>query len=211
MPYTRRDQTIALAAVFQAAQLVQQLASTGNLDQDDLATCLQSLFAIDVETAEDAYGGAHKLQRGLRSLIEQFGSREPLAHAPRDMNITKYVAGVLVLERRLMKNPAMLKQIREGLERAQHQLKHFSLTHDNVLAGLAHLYTQTISTLKPRIMVQGEHLHLSNESTANRIRALLLSAIRAAVLWRQCGGSRWQLFFSRRAIVDEARAILKAS
>jgi high frequency lysogenization protein len=32
---------------------------------------------------------------------------------------------------------------------------------------------------------------------ANRIRACLLAGVRAARLWRQVGGSRWQLIFSR--------------
>lgn len=210
MPYTLTDRTIALAAIFQAARLVQQLANTGNLDEQMRDTCLQAIFRIDVGKAEDAFDGINKLTSGLQSLIEQLGGRsEPgINNQPKDLMITKYVAGILMLERRLMKNPEMLQTLSSGIERAQSQVEHFSLTHENVMASLGHLYSQTISTLKPRIMVQGEHLHISNEANANGIRALLLSAIRAAVLWRQCGGTRWQLFFQRRAILDEARRLL---
>jgi high frequency lysogenization protein len=44
--------------------------------------------------------------------------------------------------------------------------------------------------LSPRIMVNGDPAHLNNPENANRIRALLLAGIRAAMLWRQSGGGR---------------------
>src|SRR3569623_1691456 len=50
--------------------------------------------------------------------------------------------------------------------------------------------------------------HLSHPDVANKVRTLLLAAIRSAVLWRQCGGNRWQLIFGRRKIIDTARALL---
>ena len=34
------------------------------------------------------------------------------------------------------------------------------------------------------------------------IRALLLAAVRSALLWRQLGGSQWQFLFARRAMVE---------
>ena len=128
---------------------------------------------------------------------------------PKDLYIAKYVAGVMVLERRLNSAPHILEKIADGIERARNQIEHFSLLHDNVIAGLANTYSQTISTLKPRIMVQGEHVYISNPNNANRIRALLLAAIRATVLWRQCGGTRWQLLFQRQSIVNEAKRLMK--
>lgn len=211
MAHNRTDQTIALAGLYQATLLVHQIASSGKYDQDDLETCIQSIFRVDIDQAEDAYGGAQRLRNGLDTLIEQFASPRHPASTGRhpELYITRYVAGILVLERRLVKNPEMLGNVRQGIERARQQAEHFSLLHDNVLASLAHLYSETISTLRPRIMVQGEHIHLANDTNANRIRALLLAAIRAAVLWRQCGGNRWHLFLSRRAIVDEAVALRK--
>mgnify|MGYP003589576645 CR=1 FL=1 len=40
-----------------------------------------------------------------------------------------------------------------------------------------------------------------------RIRAALLAAVRAAVLWRQMGGSHLRLFFGRRRLAARARAL----
>ncbi|RLA21365.1 MAG: lysogenization regulator HflD, partial [Gammaproteobacteria bacterium] len=45
----------------------------------------------------------------------------------------------------------------------------------------------------------------------NKIRALLLSGIRAALLWRQCGGSRWKIIFQRKKITNTCLQLLKSS
>jgi high frequency lysogenization protein len=42
-----------------------------------------------------------------------------------------------------------------------------------------------------------------------KVRALLLAGIRAAVLWRQVGGSRLQILFSRAKIKAAAEKILQ--
>ena len=207
MTHSITDRTIALAGIFQAAQLVQQIANTGSTDEQALEACIQSLFRINVDKAEDAYGGSERLAMGFKTLIDQLGGETNTNGQKRDLYISKYTAGIMVLERRLTKNPEMLETISSGIERASSQAEHFSLLHDNVIASLAHIYSQTISTIKPRIMVQGEHVYISNTNIANRIRAVLLSAIRSAVLWRQCGGTRWQLLFQRRAIVEEAKRL----
>ena len=57
-------------------------------------------------------------------------------------------------------------------------------------------------------MGSGEHNYLANPANADRIRALLLAGMRSAVLWRQLGGSRWQILFKRKHIITEARRIL---
>ena len=73
---------------------------------------------------------------------------------------------------------------------------------------LGHLYKETISTLGPKIIVSGEQPYLSNENNASKVRAVLLAGIRSAVLWRQCGGSRWQFFFGQKAYQKECEKII---
>ncbi|MCF6254813.1 MAG: high frequency lysogenization protein HflD [Gammaproteobacteria bacterium] len=220
MTYTITDRTIALAGIFQATQLVQNIANTGNADEQDVETCILSIFRTDIDKPVDVFDGTEKLHMGLRKLIEQLGGRDTndtndandtntQSSQNKDLHVTKYAAGVMVLEKRLKRDADMLAKIADGIEHARKQMEHFSLLHDNVIANLADTYAQTISHLKPRIMVQGEHIYISNPNNANRIRTLLLAAIRATVLWRQCGGTRWQLLFQRRTIVDEARRLLK--
>ena len=65
----------------------------------------------------------------------------------------------------------------------------------------------TVSTLQPRVMVNGDPARLADGAIANQIRALLLAGMRSAVLWRQCGGTRLGLLFGRRKLATLARRI----
>jgi len=211
MNYTIRDRTIAIAAAYQAVRLVQQIANKGIYNEDDFETCIKSIFSIDIDKAENAYGGSNNLATGFRTLLEQIGGDLDDSTIQKDMYITKYVIGAMVLEKQLRRNSEMLNTISSGIKQAKEQSLHFSITHENIIASLADLYSRTISNLKPRIIIHGEQVYLSNPKQANRIRALLLSAIRAIFLWRQCGGTRWQLIFQRRATIDTATTLLNES
>jgi len=203
------DRTIAIAGIYQAASLVQQIAKTGKLDEKSFQTCIKSIFYIDVEKPVDAFDGLENLKIGLSTLISQLGGNSENIKVQKDMYVTKYAIGAMVLENKLKKNQTMIKEISSGIELAKNQAEHFTVTHENVIANLADLYSKTISTLQPRIMVQGEHVYISNPVNANKIRALLLSAIRSVFLWRQCGGTRWQLIMQRRRIINNASTLLE--
>jgi high frequency lysogenization protein len=115
----------------------------------------------------------------------------------RNMQITQYVVGMIALESHLRADADVEEALFRRLETPKSQSKHFGLLHDNTAAGLALIYTETLSRMRPKILVQGAHGHLSQPMIANRIRACLLAGVRAARLWRQTGGSRWHLIFSR--------------
>lgn len=199
-----KRQLLALAGVVQAAHLVRQVARRGVADTDAMEASLGSVFKIDADSVEEIYGGIRGLSEGLRQLKNLLSSA-----SGRDLELTRYVAGLLQLERKLSAQPAMLKTIAQGLETTGARLEHFPLQHGTIIAQLAELYSQTVSTLRPRIIVKGEPLQLSNPDNVNRIRALLLAGIRSAVLWKQCGGARWNLVFQRRGIVKSVEAILR--
>lgn len=199
-----RDKTLALAGMFQATRLVKDVASRGHCDKHDLETCIRSIFVTDPDSIDDVFGQVEYLRTGLSTLIEQLGD----ASGQRDIDIARYIISLLHLQRKLARNPALLDKLARGIERARRQSEHFHITHENVLANLADLYSETISQLSPRIMVSGESAYLSDPALANQIRALLLAGMRAAVLWAQLGGSRWQLLIHRRRFVQEAERIL---
>ncbi len=198
------DATLALAGVFQAAALVKQVACEGRVDEGDFETCIRSIFEVDPETTESVYGGRYHVARGLRLVIDQFGEGDKR----NNLDVTRYVIAILYLERKLSRRRDLLQTLAEGIERIREQAAHFSLTHENIIAALADLYVNTISTLTPRIVVQGEQGYLSSPANAARVRALLLAGIRSAVLWRQSGGSRWQLVFQRRKLSQTARQLM---
>lgn len=202
---TQRNRVIALAALFQAASLVKDVAWHGRCDSDEFNTMVSSLFSFEATDIDGVYGNVHRLRRGMQAMANQLeaGGRGG------DMELTRYVIGLLHLERRLMKHPDMVQAVRDGIQAAERQREYFDdPAHESVIAALAQTYQDTISQLGPRIIVQGEQAHLSNGDNASRIRTLLLAGIRSAVLWRQAGGSRWRLLFSRGGLLREARALL---
>ncbi len=205
MQHSYREQVTAFAGIWQSVKLVQQVARHGRADTADMEICINSLFEMDPNSFEDIYGNAKGLTTGLNTILDQFGD----ATNQRDMELTKYVITLMHLERKLMQQPAMLEKISRGLRQAKSQAEHFgSSTHENVFASIGELYSTTISTLKPKVIVQGEQGHLSNSNNAAKVRTLLLAGIRSAVLWRQCGGRRLGLIFSRKKLLSQTKELL---
>lgn len=196
------DQLVALGAIFEAAVLVDRLARTGQVGESGLACLFGSLLMRDADDTLQIYGGDDlNLREGYKALLGAL-SREP---ATLQREPLRYALALMSLERRLDKRDDMLEVIGHRLEQIKSQVEHFGLTHENVAASFGALYQDTISTFPQRIQVHGEMRFLQQPGTASRIRALLLAGIRAARLWRQLGGRRWQLVFSRARLLNELR------
>jgi len=193
--------TLALAGVFQAASLVKQLAKTGRADEKYFLASIQSLFKIDAPTVMDVYEGVPNVTLGLKELQNFFTNNK----APKDADIARYVLSLLHLEKKLNQYSTMNDVIHTGLLRAKTQAAHFGPTHENVMANLASIYTDSLSTFSFRIQIIGEPIYLNQTYTVNKARALLLAGIRSAVLWRQMGGRRWQLLISRTSMIQAAK------
>lgn len=206
MKHNTLDRTLALAGIFQSAQLVQQIARNGQASGALIEACLETLFKIDSHSVSDVYGGHVTLNLGLKTLQHQLSGNA----SKQDLEVMRYVVGLLHLANKLSRKPQLLDQIAEGLKKTQSQMDYFSLDHENVIASLGALYQDTISTLQPRIIVQGEPGYLSQQSNANKIRALLLAGIRSAVLWRQCGGNRLQFLFGRKAYLKASEDLSRS-
>lgn len=200
---TLSNQTIALAGIAQAAALAQQLATTGTADQPALQASVGSVLKVNTLSVTDVFDGLIGLKLGLTELAKQLAdTRVPNPEQAR------YAAQLVFLEKKLSKQPAMLKAISAGIEKAQFQSEHFGLLHENVLASLGDLYHNTISTLQPRIMINGDEVYLSRPDIVNKIRTVLLAGIRSTLLWRQCGGSRWRFLFYRKKYQTELQRLL---
>ncbi|MET0108866.1 MAG: high frequency lysogenization protein HflD [Candidatus Thiodiazotropha sp.] len=203
MQYRDSDRAIALSGIYQAANLVQQVARRGLVDADSIAANIHSLFQIDAESVQDVYGGLEGITPGLRLAYRQLSGEEA-----RDDELTRYLLGLVQLERKLSRHLDRLERIKQGITTIAQRLTHFPATHSNILGALAEIYADNISQLSPRIMVSGEPVYLQNNDNVNKIRALLLSGIRAATLWRQTGGRRRQLLFVRKRYIQACRALL---
>ncbi len=200
---TITNQTIALAGISQACATVDQLATTGQTDNDVLETLINSILQTDPESVLAVYGGLEGIRPGLTLLKQQLTGQRPA-----NPQQARYAGLLFILEKQLSNRPDMLNTIAQGIDKARLQADRFGLLHDNVLANLGDLYHQTLSTIPPRIMVNGNPPYLSNQGIVNKIRASLLAGIRSAILWRQCGGARWKFFLFRQKYQDEVIFLL---
>jgi len=205
MPYSDQDRIIALAGLHQAAHCVLRIANRGSVDIDQMEPCLYSLFQIDAADVPAVYGEPGAVATGARQIIAQLTGQPE-----RNMEMTRYVITLLRHDRTLAGRGDMLAAISEGIEAACEARGEAPLIDRDVIARFASLYSATISKLEPRIIVRGNPLYLQNEENQERIRALLLAGIRAAMLWRQCGGRRMQILFGRRKLLEAARAYLSS-
>ena len=202
-----QEQLVALAAVFESAVLVDKLARTGQISEADLTCMLGSLLVRDPQNTLDVYGGDDlNLRDGYRALVSSL-ERDP---ASLQREPLRYALALLALERQLSKRDDMLQVMGKRLDQIQQQVEHFGPIHENVVASCGSLYQDTISTFRQRIQVQGDMRHLQQPSNASKIRALLLAGIRAARLWRQLGGHRWQLVLSRGKLLKELYPLLRS-
>jgi high frequency lysogenization protein len=197
-------QTLALASMFQSANLINQMARGETINQAAFDCSSDSLFTMDATSVEDIFGPGDGLIQGLKALIGYLGGEEKNP----DRSMAYYVLSMIKLEDRLLKNSRMVDMVHKGLEDIQKQTHDFDMSPMARVHKIDGLYQETISQIKPRILVQGDQHYLSNTDTTSKIRTLLFAGIRAAVLWRQLGGSRLKLLFSRKKYVQQARQIL---
>ncbi|WP_455379780.1 high frequency lysogenization protein HflD [Acidihalobacter prosperus] len=199
-----RNRTLALAAVFHCASAADELARTGKIEPADFEPFISSVLVRDAASLEAIYGGMENLRNGLKCLRLQL---DPQTRT-QATEVMRYAVSLLHLERRLAKRRQILDLLDQGIDKAERQASYFEITHENVVAGLAALYRETIGELGPPIIVHGEQIYLSNEAIASQIRVLLLAGIRAAVLWRQAGGTKFRLLFGRNVIIKEVDKLL---
>ena len=201
------EQALGLAGLFQAAALVEQIATRGIVSQNNIETSIYSIMQLNPSSTEEIYGKpdeiAYNLHLGLQNL-KDLVEKPSSAH---NKDITRYALSMMHLEAKLSKNAEMLQTLSQRLSQIVEQARYFSpddpealqkpatFCHPNVIANIASLYQDTISTFNFRIQVTGDPRHLQNNENAAKIRALLLAGIRSSMLWRQKGGKRWHLLF----------------
>ncbi|MDQ6960742.1 MAG: high frequency lysogenization protein HflD [Mariprofundaceae bacterium] len=204
------DRVLALAAMMQCAHLVSGIARKGVADAVEIETCISSIFASSGDTPEQMYGDIAKLRTGLVTLSRLLQGEDMSKDVQRTKELMAYTAAMMTLERKLARNPAMLKKLAEGMQRIEKQSEYFNgIMHDNVIAAISDLYGETISTMKPRIIVRGKSDYLRHSGNTDKVRALLLAGIRGAHLWRMHGGSHLQLLLRRRALGGKATELLR--
>ncbi|NCF62274.1 MAG: high frequency lysogenization protein HflD [Gammaproteobacteria bacterium] len=199
-----KDRTLALAGVFQAAELVRQAANHGTWSGYAASSSLDTLFKLEAGSIAEIYGGTARVRLGIETMLAVLQGENRYAESLR------YTVGLLQIEKKLRQSTRLQGVVGERLidisqtggELEQHERE------DLQASDISLLYTETISKLTPRIVVNGKPQYLKNERTVDWVRTLLLAGLRSATLWHQLGGGRFELMFGRRKIMQEAESLL---
>jgi high frequency lysogenization protein len=199
-----KDRTLALSGVFQATELVRQAAGHGTWSGYAASSSLHSLFTLESESSQEIYGGRQKLRLGIETLLAVLQGDDRYTESLR------YSIGLMQIERKFRRSRRLQNQLGERLEKISVTGVDFDQHDREDLQAheISLLYTDTISSLSPRIVVNGKPQYLKTERTVDWVRTLLLAGLRSAVLWRQLGGGRVDLMFGRKKIIREAEALL---
>jgi high frequency lysogenization protein len=195
--------TLALAGMFQSAALVNEIAHHGNFEASAFAASIKSIYKIDSCSVTEVFTDISGVRFGLVQLERLFDNNKTFSQA-----IMRYVIGMLYLEKALRKNKKLMDDLTSGLKRINRQLDYHQPLDATLIQNLAELFKDVFGQLSFRIQIVGKREYLTPDDLAAKVRALLLAGVRAAVLWRQLGGTRWQLLFKRRRLDRSAKALL---
>lgn len=199
-----KERTLALAGVFQATELVRQAANHGTWSGYAATSSLNSLFQLESESTEDIYGGVAKVRLGTETMLAV------LQGDNRYTESLRYAVGLLQIEKKFRRAGPLQEEVGRrlhdisllGEELDQHEREDLQ-AHD-----ISGLYSDTISRMSPRIVVNGKPQYLKKDRTVDWVRTLLLAGLRSAMLWHQMGGGRFELMFGRKNIMREAESLL---
>ncbi|RMG29683.1 MAG: lysogenization regulator HflD [Gammaproteobacteria bacterium] len=200
------DRALALGGVLLAAEAVVRVARTARIDPVVEETLLASVLVTDPETTASVYPDRFVRGEALRLLQRRLSGRQT---GPEALEATRYAIALLHLSRKLVRDPRRLERLRTGIAAVRALVEQYGIDHESVRARLAGLYQENVSTLTPRILVQGDPSILATPYRQDEIRALLLAGIRSAVLFHQVGGRRWQVLLQRRHLLSAADRLLR--
>lgn len=211
-----RSETIALAALFQACNQIQKIARTGYADSHASAAIIRALIITDAKTIDDIYD-PQKLVVGLKQLVTSFTAISSDKQES-TIEVTKNAFKLIALEQAIEKNAQIFNRLGQNIDSLRLSIlsKYSDYEDGNVdtvlkedcIKDYANLYQSLISPNFPKLIIYGEEQYLRISENQDQIRALLLAAIRAVVLWRQVGGRRRFFVFRRKSIIANAKTLL---
>ena len=199
-----QERVLSLAGIIQAAALIYEMVMENKSDENIFAICMNSIYNQQPAHFMDVYGDLAGLQKGLSILSRLFNMPRTLEYR----EITRYTISALHLARKLNKNKVLMETLGQKIRFASSQAQYFSATHSNVIAGIAQAYIETLGNLPFRIQIIGRPEIMKRPETLNKARALLMAAVRSAILWQQLGASQWLFLFKRKALTRTAQKLL---
>lgn len=201
----REQRTLALAGVAQAARIVDLAAKTGSWPTPFAESSIHSLFCFEPDAVDAVFG----TPQGIRLGLEQLAACLQLTQDQAAADTLRYTLSMLQLEKRFARREDLQGVVHSRLKHTAYKAENFSHDINSLSANISAIYQDTLSTLPYRIKVTGSAQHLNNPRVADVVRTLLLCGVRAAFLWRQLGGSRFNLMLTRGATRETAARLAR--
>lgn len=193
-----KNETISLGAIYQACNEIKKIAWQGEINNNIIEPLINSVYQTTSEEIEDVFISTKRLNSGL-----DFLRRQLVGDAfSRDGEVSRYFEAIGILVKNMNKKDEVLNKLRIELTKQSMPIKEDNL--DQHALFLSELYLSTISTVEPRIIVNGDNKYLTDKKNAAMIRSLLLCAIRSFILWQQSGGSKFRIFIFKKKIAELA-------
>ena len=223
----RQNRALALAGVFQATQLThmtaitgqQSIGETGNFYFEQLIKASLNIRpALNTSSQTlDFFNQLGDIALGLKTLessINQPFSTTPKSKIPKMPSAKlpmSYAMALLQLEKKVYGNPEYVAIIEKSQQKILRQLSFFdnNYMHPSIIANLAQAYVDTAGQINPRILVRGNAESFKDPNHTNRIRASLFTGLQLAHLWRQLGGSSWNMIFSKRKLLQDIQTLAR--
>jgi len=200
-----QDRTLALAGIVQAAVLVKQISSRGYCQHTEFLELIYSALNTNPNTTKDTFANWKNLAFGLKALKNILD----IKHKSKDTEVIRYTMSMIHLQKEIIKRPEVINKITREIQQVKNKSHNLELDDPHIIQGLASVYTNNISNLRYKIHITGNSNNLIKLENLTNIRALLLCGIRCAFLWRQVGGSRWNLLFQRNVMLASITQILE--
>ena len=193
-----KNETISLGAIYQACNEIKKIAWQGEINNNIIEPLINSVYQTTSEEIEDVFISIKRLNTGL-----DFLRRQLVGDAfSRDGEVSRYFEAIGILVKNMKRKDEVLNKLRTELTKQSMPINEDNL--DQHALFLSELYLSTISTVEPRIIVNGDNKYLTDKKNAAMIRSLLLCAIRSYILWQQSGGSKFRIFIFKKKIAELA-------
>ena len=209
------SETLALAALFQSAAQIQRVAREGQVDEASIAPLMRALVITNPNKIQDIYD-PKRLTPGLNQLLTSLYPKE--AAMPKNSEIIKLAFSTMSLEASIEKQDLIFDKLEIEVDFLRKEVLELHPDYENandqvlldyeVIQKYSRIYSNLISPNFPKLIIYGEEAFLRRTEFQEMIRALLLSGIRACLLWQQVGGKRYTLMVRYRDIINCARSIL---
>ena len=190
------DYVIALSALVQSAYIVNRLATSEHVTNEESKILLKSIYKTDTFDSILIYENKRNIVEGLNILKDILIGKNDIFL----INIQKYALSMMLIQKNISKISDLQDLIRKKIDNYEENSM-MATNFDDLIKYSENIYKEYIAIIRPKVVISGKKEYL--EKNSSLIRALLLSGIRAAFLWSYHGGSKWQLMFRRSEILNK--------